>query len=86
MSWEGHLSGFIVGLGLALIYKSKIKIKPKYNWERQDYVEDDDEFMKLFDENGNFIPDQDVQNDNISTSNHDKTKIIYHYIKQTTKK
>ena len=54
MSWEGHLSGFIVGLALALIYKTKHIVKPKYEWEKKDYDSKDDEFMQLFDEDGNF--------------------------------
>lgn len=79
MSWEGHLSGFIVGLGLALIYKTKVVTKPKYNWERDDYEEENDEFMNLFDEDGNFIPDQNKQNEKYSISSDEKTKIIYHF-------
>lgn len=55
ISWEGHLSGFIVGLLLAFIFKTKLKRDKKYSWEREDYNEDDDEFLKHFDENGNFI-------------------------------
>ncbi len=55
ISWEGHLSGLMVGLAFAYIYKQKISEPPKYEWERPDYVEENDEFMKHFDENGNFI-------------------------------
>ena len=55
MSWEGHLSGLIVGLFFALIYRKSIAKPVKYEWERDDYNEDDDEFLKHFDEDGNFI-------------------------------
>lgn len=55
MSWEGHLSGLIVGLLFAIIYKSKIPKPIKYKWEQPDYNEENDEFLKHFDENGNFI-------------------------------
>ena len=55
ISWEGHLSGLISGLGLAFIYKKKIYSAPKYEWERAGYNEEEDLFMKHFDENGNFV-------------------------------
>lgn len=55
ISWEGHLSGFIVGLFLAFVFKTKFQKEKKYAWEREDYNEEDDEFLKHFDENGNFI-------------------------------
>lgn len=55
ISWEGHLSGFLVGLGFAIIYKQKIEKPSKYDWEKPEYNEEEDEFMKHFDENGNFI-------------------------------
>jgi hypothetical protein len=55
ISWEGHLSGLITGFLFALIYKKKIEIQPKYEWEKPEYKEDNDPFMKHFDENGNFV-------------------------------
>jgi membrane associated rhomboid family serine protease len=55
MSWEGHLSGLIVGFVFALIFRKSIAKPKKYKWEEEDYNEDDDPFLKHFDENGNFI-------------------------------
>jgi len=55
ISWEGHLSGFIIGLLLAIVYRKKGLTKEKFLWENEDYQED--EFDKLFDKNGNFNPD-----------------------------
>ncbi|MFY0603626.1 MAG: rhomboid family intramembrane serine protease [Flavobacteriaceae bacterium] len=49
MSWEGHLSGFLIGLIFGFLYKNKGIIK-----EEHQYVET--EFDLLFDENGNFSP------------------------------
>ena len=49
MSWEGHLSGLIVGIVLALIYKNKGLIKKEHHFQKTDFDE-------LFDEEGNFIP------------------------------
>jgi membrane associated rhomboid family serine protease len=55
MSWEGHLSGLIVGFVFALYFRKSIAKPKKYKWEEDDYNEDDDPFLKHFDENGNFI-------------------------------
>ncbi|MEZ4795778.1 MAG: rhomboid family intramembrane serine protease [Flavobacteriaceae bacterium] len=55
MSWEGHLSGLIVGFVFALIFRKSIAKPKKYKWEEEDYNEDDDPFLRHFDENGNFI-------------------------------
>ena len=48
MSWEGHLSGFIVGLLFAFIYKDEGIIKEEFQFTKTD-------FDDLFDENGNLI-------------------------------
>ncbi len=55
ISWEGHLSGAITGFVFALIFRNQIAKPPKYAWEKPDYNEEDDPFMKHFDEDGNFI-------------------------------
>lgn len=55
MSWEGHLSGFIVGLILAFAVRQKIAAPKKYEWEKEDFDEENDPFLKQFDADGNFI-------------------------------
>ena len=55
ISWEGHLSGFIVGIIFALIFNKQTLPVKKYVWQNEDYNPDDDPFMKNFDEDGNFI-------------------------------
>ncbi len=54
MSWEGHLSGFISGLLLAVIYSRQLKKYYQNKKMVQIYPEDED-FLKHFDDNGNFI-------------------------------
>ena len=55
MSWEGHLSGLITGLVLALLFRNQIAKPERYVWESKSYNEEDDPFMKHFDKDGNFI-------------------------------
>ena len=49
ISWEGHLSGFLVGFFFAIIYRNKGIVKEEYQFKET-------EFDSLFDENGNFSP------------------------------
>ncbi len=55
MSWEGHLSGFITGILLAYFIKVKADPNPVYSWQKPQYNEEDDPFMRHFDESGNFV-------------------------------
>ena len=51
ISWEGHLSGLMVGFIFSIIYKNKGPQKKAYEYSV-------DEFDLMFDENGNFSPPQ----------------------------
>lgn len=55
VSWEGHTAGLITGMLFALIFKKEIARPKKYVWEEEGFIEDEDPFLKHFDEKGNFI-------------------------------
>ena len=72
ISWEGHLSGFVVGFVFAFVLKTPVPEERKFAWQKDDYKEEDDPFMRHFDENGNFIelPKDDAE---------EEIKINYQY-------
>jgi hypothetical protein len=55
MSWEGHLSGLLVGLIFATVFRTSIAKPVRYVWEDDQYDEKEDPFLKQFDAEGNFI-------------------------------
>ena len=88
MSWEGHLSGLITGLVFSLIFRKQIAKPERYTWEQPDYNEENDPFMKHFDENGNFIEfepeieiETEIDNSHITSSNQRQVHINYTFKK-----
>ncbi|MDI9308895.1 MAG: rhomboid family intramembrane serine protease [Limnohabitans sp.] len=84
ISWEGHLSGFVAGYVLSLLYKTEIYQKPiVYDWQKPDYDESQDPFMKHFDENGNFIPSSKMRDIELEKWNYfvSNLPVIYNYKK-----
>ncbi|MDX1784393.1 MAG: rhomboid family intramembrane serine protease, partial [Aequorivita vladivostokensis] len=55
ISWEGHLSGFFVGFVFAFLFRGNPIERKKYEWEREDYIPENDPFLQQFDDDGNFI-------------------------------
>jgi membrane associated rhomboid family serine protease len=79
ISWEGHLAGLISGFVFAMRFKTPDYIKDiQYDWEKPDFNPDEDDFMKRFDQNGNFVnpPKSDVDEDEISQP---ILNYIYHF-------
>lgn len=73
ISWEGHLAGFLTGLLLALLIRVKLPKDRKYDWEKPDYREEDDPFLRHFDQDGNFIETPPPKEGN------EPFEIKYHY-------
>lgn len=55
MSWEGHLSGFLIGFLFALYFKQNVPKKYSYDWEKENFDVKNDPFISQFDSEGNFI-------------------------------
>ena len=73
MSWEGHLSGFVVGLFFALLFKSYLPNSASYAWESEDYDFSEDSFLQQFDADGNFIDKTELEQPS------ENIKINYNY-------
>lgn len=54
ISWEGHLSGFLVGLIMAFLYRKTGIVKEEFKFSKT-------EFDLLFDENGNLIQEKEEE-------------------------
>ncbi|WP_203293772.1 rhomboid family intramembrane serine protease [Luteirhabdus pelagi] len=76
ISWEGHLSGFIVGTVFAYVFKGPKIPEKKYDWQRDDYNPEEDPFLQQFDEHGNFI--ENPKQEEVSVS--PRIKITYRFI------
>ncbi len=82
ISWEGHLSGLLIGLLFALLFNNDELKNKKYLWEKDSYNPENDVFMQHFDEDGNFI---EKSTEIEETEEVSKNKIKINYI-ITTKK
>ncbi|MEY8848156.1 rhomboid family intramembrane serine protease [Psychroserpens sp. XS_ASV72] len=77
MSWEGHLGGLISGFVFALIFRKSVAKPERYVWQEPDYNEEDDPFLRHFDENGNFIENPEPVEEDIETSEENQVQIKY---------
>jgi membrane associated rhomboid family serine protease len=75
ISWEGHLAGFLSGLILALSLRAALPAARKFAWEAEDYDESQDEFLRQFDEEGNFIENKE----DTAGEESERLTVKYHY-------
>jgi len=71
MSWEGHLSGLIIGFILSFVYRNKGIVKEKFEFSKTDFDE-------MFDEDGNYIPP--VIEEEIVIEDSEEDVLHYRYI------
>lgn len=75
ISWEGHLAGLLTGFVFALKFKTPDYVKDiQYPWEKPDFNPEEDDFMKRFDENGNFVNPPKIEQEELKI-----TDIFYHF-------
>jgi membrane associated rhomboid family serine protease len=79
ISWEGHLGGFLIGFLMAVFFKAKFPSTKKYAWEKDDYNEEEDPFLRHFDKDGNFIETKTEDQEEPTI------RIQYHYKKEQDK-
>lgn len=83
ISWEGHLSGFLVGMILAFNIKTPELKRVVYAWESPDFNENEDPFIKQFDENGNFISESEIRQQELENDSeivNQAPKLNYTYV------
>ena len=61
ISWEGHLSGFAVGLVMAFLYRKQGIVRVEYQFSKT-------AFDLMFDENGNLIQEKEDKESTTSTA------------------
>lgn len=84
ISWEGHLSGFLVGFLFAILFRNLGPQPEVYLYS------ENPEFEQLFDEDGNFVPKEPEENEalkveGVDTTSSKKQQITYTIIKQHSK-
>lgn len=82
ISWEGHASGFIVGIIFALIFRKNTMPIKKFEWQREDYDPEEDPFMNHFDADGNFIEKlSEIEIEPLEIKDEMPLQIHYHFKK-----
>lgn len=80
ISWEGHSAGAIAGFMLSIIYRKYISIA-SIDLQGRFFYNEDDPFLKQFDEKGNFISAEEmIEEEKKSIINlSEEVEITYHF-------
>jgi membrane associated rhomboid family serine protease len=78
ISWEGHLSGLLVGLVMAIRFKTPDYVADlQYHWEKPGFNPEEDPFMKHFDEHGNFVNTPAAEEESVDEVNPQAIEYVY---------
>lgn len=79
ISWEGHLSGLLTGIILAILYRKKVPQRPKYSYEiEKDLGIEPPDLEALYYEQ---LKKQELEE---NQNNNDEIKIVYDYKQNQT--
>lgn len=83
ISWEGHLSGFLSGIALAFYYKNfPLQIEQLDLPVKKTVSKREMEFLKHFDEDGNFVPASEWEKRNQPTDATSPVEVVYKFIEK----
>lgn len=70
MSWEGHLSGFLIGSIFSFIFRKEGIVKENFQFSKT-------EFDEMFDDEGNYLPPEIIDEEEIESLKEINYKYIY---------
>lgn len=80
VSWEGHLSGLVTGVLLAVLYRKKGPQSPKYQYEiEKELGIEPPDWEGVYNEKLRLLAEKEQKEDEIRKNMMESFKIVYHY-------